>query len=103
MKFELSFANGHVHTININGHDLVTKLGKVDSTATFPSTLNNGHEHQVTFKRLKDSKFEMVAMNPPEPHRLIAISGSGGVKDSMVPWSLTHRTLLHPLHRTPPP
>merc|ERR1712224_6684 len=44
----------------------------------------NGHEHQVTIKRVKDGKFEMVSMDPPEPHRLVAITGAAGVKDSAI-------------------
>lgn len=84
VKFELTFANGHVHTINVDGHTLVTKLASVGSTHTVSSSLNNGHEHQVTLKRLADSKFEMVSMNPPEPHRLIAITASAKVQDSAI-------------------
>jgi len=84
VTFELSFANGHVHTIKVAGADLVTKLAKVGDSHTVSSTLNNGHEHQVTIKRVKDGKFEMTAMDPPEPHRLVVISGAASVKDSAI-------------------
>merc|ERR1711865_1304599 len=50
----------------------------------FELTYGNGHEHQVTIKRVEEGKFEMVAMEPPEPHRLQVIQGVSKTKDSAV-------------------
>jgi hypothetical protein len=83
-KFELTFAAGHVHTIQIPGHILVTKLAKEGQTYVASSSLNNGHEHQVTIKRVAGGKFEMVSMDPPEPHRLISLTATSNVKDSAI-------------------
>jgi hypothetical protein len=83
-KFELTFAAGHVHTIQIPGHILVTKLAKEGSIYVASSSLNNGHEHQVTIKRVAGGKFEMVSMDPPEPHRLISLTATSSVKDSAI-------------------
>lgn len=82
IKFELTFASGHVHTIQVPGHILVTKLAKEGDTWVASSSLNNGHEHQVTIKRGKDNAFEMVSMDPPEAHKLVAVSQIGQVKDA---------------------
>merc|ERR1711865_950495 len=50
----------------------------------FELTYGNGHEHQVTIKRVEEGKFEMVAMEPPEPHRLQVIQGVSKTKDSEI-------------------
>jgi len=84
VTFELTFGNGHIHTIDIDGHTLVTKLRNVGDTYIASSSLQNGHEHQVTIKRVQDGEFEMIAMDPPEPHRLIVIKGISKTKDSAV-------------------
>ena len=84
VKFEMTFANAHVHTISIPGPILVTKLAKEGDIYVASSSLNNGHEHQVTIKRVADNKFEMLSMDPPEAHRLVALSAVGAVKDSAV-------------------
>jgi hypothetical protein len=82
ITFELTFANGHTHVIHVDGHTLVTDLAKEGSEKVFTSSLANGHEHAVTIKRVADNKFQMVKMEPPEPHTLMALGDVGSVKET---------------------
>eukprot|EP00935_MAST-01C_sp_MAST-1C-sp1_P000067 g67.t1 len=81
ITFTLTFANGHTHTVRVDGNTLVTKLGKKDMEHTFTSSLDNGHEHRITIKRVENNKFELVKLDPPEPHRLQVQGNVGSVKD----------------------
>jgi hypothetical protein len=84
ITFELTFTNGHVHTIRVDGPTLVTDLAKEGSEKIFTSSLNNGHEHEVTIRRVADNKFQMIKIEPPEPHTLIALGEIGSVKETGV-------------------
>jgi len=80
-RFELTFANGHAHTLQIDGHSLVTALKYEGDQAEFTTSIDNGHDHMVTIRRVQDGMFEMISLDPEEPHRLLALTDSVTVFD----------------------
>ena len=73
MTLQLTWTNGHVHTLALHSTDVeALSEGK---TVTRDSSTDNGHSHTVTLSRNAiDGHFNLISMSNPEPHQIAVLS-----------------------------
>jgi len=72
VTLQLTWANGHVHTLTLRAKDIDALAG--GGSVTKESTLDNGHSHTVVIKRGTATTYNIVSMSNFEPHQLAVLT-----------------------------